>query len=174
MELRTERLRLVACSQAICRAILARDASVGALLAASLSDEWARSELVEMIDVYADDLAGDSSLVGWGPWLVLHAGDNVLIGDAGFLGKPSKSGLVEIGYGVSPAYSGRGYATEAARALIAWAFDHPEVARVRAQCFGQNPASRRILHKLGMEETVAKPGQQRFVITKARFELGLK
>jgi len=48
------------------------------------------------------------------------------------------------------AYWHHGYATEAGRAVIAWAADLPEVYRVWAVCDVENPASARVLEKLGM------------------------
>ena len=56
----------------------------------------------------------------------------------------------ELGYVVGVAYWGRGYATEAARALIAHGFAALGLNRVYAFCFTRNPASRRVLEKLGM------------------------
>lgn len=55
----------------------------------------------------------------------------------------------ELGYWLAPAVWGRGYATEAARALLAFAFDRLALAQVRAGVFGDNAASARVLAKLG-------------------------
>lgn len=59
---------------------------------------------------------------------------------------------VEIGWTIDPAHAGRGYATEAARALIAHAFGTPSVRRVVAYAFADNAPSIRIMRKLGMRE----------------------
>lgn len=55
----------------------------------------------------------------------------------------------ELGYWVGTEYWGRGYATEAAAALCDWAFARG-YHRVFAQHFGSNPASGRVMQKLGM------------------------
>ena len=47
-------------------------------------------------------------------------------------------------------YWGRGYATEAARAVVAYAFDELGLNRVFAFHFTNNPASGRVLQKIGM------------------------
>ena len=56
----------------------------------------------------------------------------------------------EIGWVVSPGRQGRGYATEAARALVDFAFGALGCHRVVATCQPENPASWRVMEKLGM------------------------
>ncbi len=54
-----------------------------------------------------------------------------MIGNAGFKGPADSTGTVEIAYGITPGFEGHGYATEAATALVAFAFEAPLIA-VRA------------------------------------------
>jgi [ribosomal protein S5]-alanine N-acetyltransferase len=56
----------------------------------------------------------------------------------------------EIGYWVGVPYWNNGYATEATRALIAYAFDELGLNRVYAFHFPGNPASGRVMEKAGM------------------------
>jgi RimJ/RimL family protein N-acetyltransferase len=56
----------------------------------------------------------------------------------------------EIGFIVPPAHGGKGYATEAARALLRIAFDEVGFRRVIGQVESRNVASARVLEKLGM------------------------
>jgi RimJ/RimL family protein N-acetyltransferase len=56
----------------------------------------------------------------------------------------------EIGYWCAVACWGRGYMTEAARALVDYGLRDLELNRVYAQVFADNPASRRVLEKAGM------------------------
>lgn len=56
----------------------------------------------------------------------------------------------EVGYIFHPTYQGKGYATEAARALIAYAFEDLQAHRVIAQCNPENTASGRLLERIGM------------------------
>jgi [ribosomal protein S5]-alanine N-acetyltransferase len=56
----------------------------------------------------------------------------------------------EIGYWLGVPYWGRGYMTEAGRAVLGWAFESLELHRVFAQHFTRNPASGRVLQKIGM------------------------
>lgn len=54
-----------------------------------------------------------------------------------------------MGYCLREVAWGHGYATEAARALLQWAFDHLDLNRVQSEADTRNVASRRVLEKLG-------------------------
>ena len=56
----------------------------------------------------------------------------------------------EIAYWIGENYWGKGYATEAARALIDFAFHVKQYHKVYARHFASNPASGRVIHKVGM------------------------
>lgn len=56
----------------------------------------------------------------------------------------------ELGYWTGRPHWGRGYATEAADALLRWAFDTLDLHRVHAAHLGRNPASGKVLRKIGM------------------------
>jgi RimJ/RimL family protein N-acetyltransferase len=56
----------------------------------------------------------------------------------------------EIGYWIALEQWGQGYATEAARAVIGYAFDALGLHRIEAQHFARNRASGRVMQKLGM------------------------
>lgn len=85
------------------------------------------------------------------PWMhgfaVVHRASGTVIGSCGYKGPPGREAVVEIAYGVDPAYQGRGYATEAAGALIAFAFGSGRVRLVRAHTRPEESASTRVLTK---------------------------
>ena len=85
------------------------------------------------------------------PWMhgfaVVHRASGMVIGSCGYKGPPGREAVVEIAYGVDPAYRGRGYATEAARVLIAFAFGSGLVRLVRAHTRPEESASTRVLTK---------------------------
>ncbi len=81
-------------------------------------------------------------------WLIILNESNFGVGLAGFKGYPDESGSTEIGYGIDPAYQNQGYMTEAVDALVNWALQHPFCNTVTATTV-KNPASRRLLEKLG-------------------------
>lgn len=57
----------------------------------------------------------------------------------------------EIGYWIGVPYWGQGYCTEAARAVIEYAFNTLGLVRIHAHHFSRNPASGQIMRKLGMK-----------------------
>ncbi len=78
------------------------------------------------------------------------AGDPVLVGSCG-LGR-NEAGVLELGYWIARPYWGLGYATEAARAVIdiARMLGH---SQIYAGHFADNPASGRVMRKLGFRAT---------------------
>jgi RimJ/RimL family protein N-acetyltransferase len=78
------------------------------------------------------------------------AGEPVLAGACG-LGRRA-SGNVELGYWIARSHWGRGFATEAGEALIGIA-QALGIARLEASHFLDNPASGRVLEKLGFRST---------------------
>jgi RimJ/RimL family protein N-acetyltransferase len=68
----------------------------------------------------------------------------------GYKGPPGADATVEIGYGLLEQYRGRGYATEAARALIDRAFADPRVQRVTAQTYPHLTASINVMQRSGL------------------------
>lgn len=56
-----------------------------------------------------------------------------------------------LGFSLSPRFWGNGYATEAADALLHWAFATFDLNRVQAEADTRNAASRRVLEKLGFQ-----------------------
>jgi RimJ/RimL family protein N-acetyltransferase len=75
------------------------------------------------------------------------------IGSIGFFGPPDEHGTVMLGYGLAEQARGFGYATEALRGLIVYAFSHPEVTQIVADTDLDNVASHRVLEKTGFVRT---------------------
>ena len=85
-------------------------------------------------------------------WLMRLQADKSGIGMLGFKGLPDQGGQVEIGYGIDPAYQNQGYTTEAVSRLIQWAFEDDRCQRIIAPGTRKdNPASNRVLEKVGMK-----------------------
>lgn len=62
-----------------------------------------------------------------------------------------KGHKAELGYWLAAAYWGQGIMTEAAKEIKEFAFNNLKLKRLWAGCFDINPASRRVLEKLGFE-----------------------
>jgi RimJ/RimL family protein N-acetyltransferase len=83
---------------------------------------------------------------------IVHRESGNAIGSCSFKGPPA-DGMVEIAYGIDADQQGKGYATEAARALVDFAFGFPEVRRILAHTLPQPNASTRVLAKSGFQRT---------------------
>jgi RimJ/RimL family protein N-acetyltransferase len=89
------------------------------------------------------------------PWLhgfkMVDRATGAVVGGCGFKGPPNAERIVELAYGVNPEYQGRGYATESAKALVAFAFRQGLVRIVCAHTLAGNIASERVLAKAGFK-----------------------
>ncbi|GGD61645.1 GNAT family N-acetyltransferase [Aurantiacibacter arachoides] len=92
---------------------------------------------------------------GWKRWTIFRRDDNARVGRCGLFRVRMKAapdalrGQPEIGWTLAEAYWGKGFATEAARAVLNHAFaDLPEVY---AQTSDSNAASTRVMQRLGFE-----------------------
>jgi RimJ/RimL family protein N-acetyltransferase len=63
-------------------------------------------------------------------------------------GPPSQQAL--ISYWIGKPYGNRGYATEAAKAIVTYGFVALGLEQIRGRHFGRNPASGKVLQKIGM------------------------
>lgn len=150
MEINTERMTLRPMS----------DGEIQALMERLDSDEE-RAAYGEMLDGCRRD---PENRVWYAPWKMALKGGPEYIGDLDFKG-PAKNHAVEIGYGVQPEYEGRGYTTEAVKAMAKWAFQQKDVVFVEAETDPDNRASQRVLEKCGFvpDGTVGAEGP-RFVL----------
>lgn len=76
--------------------------------------------------------------------------DGTLIGNCNISNAEAESVETNIGWHYGHRFRGRGYATEAARALLDFGFEFVEVGEIYADCFVGNGASIRIFEKIGM------------------------
>jgi len=115
----------------------------------------ARMSPSEKAELSSDWLALVDAVSVADPWIhgfaLVQRVDNAVVGSCGFKGPPTPNGVVEIAYGVVPEYQGKGYATEAAQALVSYAFSHSRIRVVRAHTLPEGNASTRVLAKCGFQ-----------------------
>lgn len=137
MEIQAERIKIVLQTP---EEVLARIEAMSPLEKAEISGDW-------LARVRASSSAD--------PWThgftMVHRASGAVVGSCGYKGPPDADGVVEIAYGVDPAYQGRGYATEAARALVDYAWGTGAVRVVRAHTRPEPNASTGVLTKCGFE-----------------------
>jgi len=102
----------------------------------------------EQSDAMVDRIVGHFEREGFGLWAV-EAPGAPFIGFTG-LQRPSFMDAVEVGWRLARPYWGAGYATEAARASLAWGFAHLGLSEIVAMVVPDNVRSQRVMEKLGM------------------------
>jgi RimJ/RimL family protein N-acetyltransferase len=95
---------------------------------------------------------------GVGLWMVHDRQTGELVGFCGFLVLPEVHAVPELVYAMRERFTGRGFATEMARASIAEARARGALAEILASVDAVNTASVRVLEKLGFERTGVRPG----------------
>lgn len=176
MTIRTERLELISGTVDLLSAELEGLAPFRQKLGVEVPETWPP----ELYDRPAQEfminyMKENEDAAGWGSWyLVLNNSDDnpkTLMGICGFKGKPSPDGTVEIGYSVLTEYQRKGYATEAAKALVDRAFSYSKVSRVIAETYPELMSSIRVLAKNGfvLTGTGSEPGVVRFELFRSAY-----
>lgn len=83
-------------------------------------------------------------------WAIIDRESRRMIGTCGFTRIDTANDSGEIGYVINPDFRGRGYAVEAAGAVMEFGFSELELHRIEARFMKGNEASRRVMEKLGM------------------------
>jgi RimJ/RimL family protein N-acetyltransferase len=110
--------------------------------------------------------AGLWSLLGYGYWAVEEKASGRYIGDIGFADfrrdlQPSLEGMLEFGWVLAPHAHGKGYASEAVAAAMAWAEQHRPSLRAVCIIDPVNQPSIRVAEKAGFkrwQETIYHGG----------------
>lgn len=109
-------------------------------------EPWTTRTLAEArIDEWVDGHAAGTTIM----WVFEHGPERAPAGYGGFFGIDAESDKAEIGYGLLPAYWGRGLAGEAVDAMVAWGFGELGLHRIHARVHPGNTASERLLKRRG-------------------------
>jgi len=173
LQLTTPRLELVAGTVALAKAEINDLPALARLLNVPLPTHWPPPLNDENSQkFFLDSLQKAApSHAGWYLWYCLSREPRALLGSAGFKGIPT-NGLVEIGYSMLEEHQRNGYCTEAVRALIGWAFQHPDVSMVIAHTLPGLVPSIRVMEKCGL--IFAGDGPLEDGVRTIRYELSRK
>jgi RimJ/RimL family protein N-acetyltransferase len=94
----------------------------------------------------------DPASAAWVTGVIWDEQNQVAVGRAGYHGPPDRSGMVEIGYAVDPAYRRRGYARAALESLLQRAAREPLAKTVRVTISPDNAPSRNLASQYGFAE----------------------
>lgn len=101
--------------------------------------------------------AGHWAVMGFGYWAIEEKETHNFVGELGFADyrreiEPSIKGMPELGWALASRVHGKGYATEAVRAALAWGDAHFSAARTVSIIHPENLASIRVAEKCGYKE----------------------
>jgi RimJ/RimL family protein N-acetyltransferase len=100
---------------------------------------------------------GHWAVAGYGYWMVEEKATGRFVGEVGFADlhraiNPSLDGMPEAGWIISPAFHGKGYATEAVRAIHEWGYEHFGPVRTCCIISPENEPSLRVAQKIGYRD----------------------
>jgi RimJ/RimL family protein N-acetyltransferase len=166
--IRTLRLELVIASSELFRMDLEDHCALGKVLEADIPASWPpelmdEETLREFIELSSDP-AG-SRLSGF-YWVLVDGPVRTLVGNGGLLYESAERRM--LGYSVLDDFQGRGLATEAVAALLAYAFEDPVVETVAAYTYPILIPSIRVLEKNGFVSTGPGPEPNTLEFLRAR------
>jgi RimJ/RimL family protein N-acetyltransferase len=147
--LETKRLRLIPFSLELKKAAMNDRVRLVEMLGVYVPEHWPGPDMVEALPFFVENMEKAPSEPAW-DWIAIHRSGQGVIGGIGFMAGPDKDGVVEVGYDIVPEYRNKGYATEMARSLIAWALQETGIKVVTATCLDANIGSIKVLEKVGM------------------------
>ncbi len=166
--IKSRRLNLLPASLRTLQAELSGAEALAALLGVEVPADWPPELYDEQAVHYIIEKIRSAPSAGdwWFHYFVTNGrqGPSVAIGAGGYKGPPDRSGTVEIGYSVLSDYRRRGYATEAAMALVNRAFQFKRVSRVIAETLPHLKPSIGVLDNCGFRLAGAgtEPGVVRY------------
>jgi len=115
-----------------------------------------RTTLEEAKSVIENVWFSDYEKYGYGRFAVIYKPDNKLIGFCGFKFLPQLN-ITDLGYRFLPEYWGMGIATESSIKMLEFGFSVLKLSSVMGTVYPQNPASSKVLRKLGFTLKELKP-----------------
>jgi ribosomal-protein-alanine N-acetyltransferase len=147
----TDRLRLTPLDVAAVDALVAGDAErLRSLTGSRFPHAAAPPYMAEALPDVRERLRQHPEEAPWWNWLIARQDTGEAVGAVALGGPPDSTGAVLVGYAVYPEHEGYGFATEAVRAMVSWAFGQPGVREVRALAPVWNTPALRVAENVGM------------------------
>lgn len=116
----------------------------------TMSEEWTRSVIHDSQNLFQERQVG--------VWLLSLKHDPTWIGFCGFRRFPRYGDEPELLYAIRKDFTGNGYATECAQAMIHYVHTHTSTRRLETAVDSPNLGSKRVLEKVGFKKTGEIPG----------------
>ena len=163
-DLVTSRLVLIAITPAMLHAELAADGQLSTLTRAQVPADWPWEEWEpHVLEFLLKQFEQHPQQIAWNRYIALRE-PRMLIGGIGCFALESEPTQAELGYGLLPEYEGHGYATEAAREVIAHVCQTPSLTSLIAHTYPHLQRSIRVMEKCGfaLEGPGGEPGTVRY------------
>jgi len=148
----TDRLLLIPYTIKICQSILNDDFTDLYDAGLKKGKGWPDHDVLETLPKIVVNLAAVENPTGFESWMIIKNNTKEIIGDAGFKGFNPIDNSIDIGYGIIQEERKKGYAEEASKALIEWAFSTGIVKEISAKCATDNLGSIHLLKKMGFSQ----------------------
>lgn len=168
-QLNTERLILIPYTNEICKNLIANDFSDLERLGLTKGNGWPDDDVIETLPKILNNLSKVESPTGFESWMIIKKQGLEIIGDAGFKGFNIENENIDIGYGIIAYERRKGYASEAVKMLISWAFSNLIVKEITASCLVDNISSINILKKLNFIEIKTEDNMLNWVLKRSMF-----
>jgi ribosomal-protein-alanine N-acetyltransferase len=159
LRLLTDRLELKPLPAQVAAALPEDREAACRALGSRLSAEWPDPNLFGLLRRHASASVDTEC---FGVWVIIERCSGSVVGDIGFHGPPDDAGTIEVGYSVIPSRRRRGYATEAASALVGWTCSQSSVHVIVAGCDPDNVPSTCTLERVGFRQTGEANGEIRW------------
>ncbi|AWG20524.1 GNAT family N-acetyltransferase [Flavobacterium faecale] len=152
----TERLLLVPFTIPICNNVLHGDYSDLEKLSFKKGKNWPDNDVLETLPRIINNLSKVPSPTGFESWMIVKRDTLEIIGDLGFKGFNYEDRNIDIGYGIIKEERRKGYAEEAVKEIIRWAFSNDFIKEITASCLGENINSANLLAKFNFTQVKAE------------------
>jgi [ribosomal protein S5]-alanine N-acetyltransferase len=154
-QLETKRIFLIPFISEYAKAAITGNEKLEKVSGYRVANQWPNPDYKEILPFIVQQVTEKPGLSRWNR-LIVHKEEQMIIGEIGCKGEPTGQGVVEIGYGIVPAYQGYGYATEAVQEFVQWLLSLSKITKVTAECLEDNISSIRVLEKAGFRRTARK------------------
>jgi ribosomal-protein-alanine N-acetyltransferase len=113
---------------------------------------WPDDDAIETLPRIVNNLLKVEAPTGFESWMIVKKDSLEIIGDLGFKGFNYEKNNADIGYGIIKEERRKGYAEEAVKQLIKWAFSNEPVNEITASCLINNIGSINLLTKLNFTQ----------------------
>lgn len=151
-QLITEKLILKPFTISFCQNILNNDFSDLEKWSYQKGKSWPDSDVLETLPRIINNLTKVGSPTGYESWMIIKKDTLEIIGDLGFKGFNNKEENIDLGYGIIKEERRKGFAEEAVREIIKWAFSNKIIKEITANCLTENSGSINLLTKFNFTQ----------------------